>query len=282
MRSNRIAIGPSQFVHSGFPEPVAAHILVARRSPGARPTPACWPCSKEESVPLSEHEQRLLEQMERALYAEDPKFASSLRGKDPRSNFRRRVLMASVGFIVGVVLLMTGLVAQDIAGQRDRLRRDAGVRVLRADELPRRDDRAQLGVVEGGAVRKPRPGPQGPQRPRPARPHGAAGGALEPPSRRTAADLLRRSLRSLTASSVDAAERPAERSRRGLTRGQPRGPRRPARPRTAPTSRSTPTWSTAAAGAPATGPTGRRSRRGAASTSTSARRSPTSPGITGA
>ncbi|HUR75982.1 MAG TPA: DUF3040 domain-containing protein, partial [Sporichthya sp.] len=27
-------------------------------------------------MPLSEHEQRLLEQMERALYAEDPKFVS--------------------------------------------------------------------------------------------------------------------------------------------------------------------------------------------------------------
>jgi predicted lipid-binding transport protein (Tim44 family) len=63
-------------------------------------------------VPLSEHEQRLLEQMERALYAEDPKFASSLRGKDPRSNFRRRVLLAGLGFVVGIVLLMTGLVAQ--------------------------------------------------------------------------------------------------------------------------------------------------------------------------
>jgi DUF3040 family protein len=63
-------------------------------------------------VPLSEHEQRLLEQMERALYAEDPKFASSLRGKDPRSNFRRRVLLAGFGFVVGIVLLMTGLVAQ--------------------------------------------------------------------------------------------------------------------------------------------------------------------------
>jgi hypothetical protein len=63
-------------------------------------------------VPLSEHEQRLLEQMERALYAEDPKFASSLRGKDPRSTFRRRVLISSVGFVAGVVLLMTGLVQQ--------------------------------------------------------------------------------------------------------------------------------------------------------------------------
>ena len=63
-------------------------------------------------MPLSEHEQRLLEQMERALYAEDPKFASSLRGKDPRSMFRRSVLISSVGFIAGVVLLMTGLVQQ--------------------------------------------------------------------------------------------------------------------------------------------------------------------------
>ncbi len=65
-------------------------------------------------MPLSEHEQRLLEQMERALYAEDPKFASSLRGKDPRSNFRRRALLAGLVFLVGVVLLMTGLVAQQV------------------------------------------------------------------------------------------------------------------------------------------------------------------------
>ena len=65
-------------------------------------------------MPLSEHEQRLLEQMERALYAEDPKFASSLRGRDPRSNFRRRMILAGFGLIVGVVLLMTGLVAKII------------------------------------------------------------------------------------------------------------------------------------------------------------------------
>jgi hypothetical protein len=62
-------------------------------------------------VPLSEHEQRLLEQMERALYAEDPKFATSLRGSDPRRRSRRRIAIASVGFALGVVLLMTGLVA---------------------------------------------------------------------------------------------------------------------------------------------------------------------------
>jgi predicted tellurium resistance membrane protein TerC len=63
-------------------------------------------------VPLSEHEQRLLEQMERALYAEDPKFVSSLRGTDLRSHYRRRALASAVGFVLGVVLLMTGVVSQ--------------------------------------------------------------------------------------------------------------------------------------------------------------------------
>lgn len=62
-------------------------------------------------MPLSEHEQRLLEQMERALYAEDPKFVSSLRGTDLRSHYRRRALASAVGFVLGVVLLMTGVVS---------------------------------------------------------------------------------------------------------------------------------------------------------------------------
>jgi Protein of unknown function (DUF3040) len=65
-------------------------------------------------VPLSEHEQRLLEQMERALYAEDPKFASSMRGADARRHHRRRILLAVAGFVAGVVVLFTGLVQQII------------------------------------------------------------------------------------------------------------------------------------------------------------------------
>jgi hypothetical protein len=65
-------------------------------------------------VPLSEHEQRLLEQMERALYAEDPKFASALRGADLRTRFRRRAYQAGAGFVLGVALLMTGLVVKNI------------------------------------------------------------------------------------------------------------------------------------------------------------------------
>ena len=68
-------------------------------------------CDRQEvEVPLSDNEQRLLEQMERALYAEDPKFATSLRGADPRTHHRRRVVKASVGFLAGIALLIVGLV----------------------------------------------------------------------------------------------------------------------------------------------------------------------------
>jgi hypothetical protein len=59
-------------------------------------------------VPLSEHEQRLLEQMERALYAEDPKFASSLRSAGPRPGSRRKAVVGVLAALVGFGLLITG------------------------------------------------------------------------------------------------------------------------------------------------------------------------------
>ncbi|WLP90393.1 DUF3040 domain-containing protein [Gordonia sp. NB41Y] len=59
-------------------------------------------------MPLSEHEQRMLEEIESALYAEDPKFASSVtRRRLGRSPGRRRV-QAAVVFVVGLVLLVVG------------------------------------------------------------------------------------------------------------------------------------------------------------------------------
>ena len=63
-------------------------------------------------MPLSEEELRLLEQMERALVEEDPKLASTLRGTAFRRAARRRAIVAGVCFVVGVVVLMTGAVAQ--------------------------------------------------------------------------------------------------------------------------------------------------------------------------
>lgn len=61
-------------------------------------------------MPLSEEELRLLEQMERALVAEDPKFASTLRGTKMRQHARRQVIGGVLVFVVGVALLMSGAV----------------------------------------------------------------------------------------------------------------------------------------------------------------------------
>ena len=60
-------------------------------------------------MPLSEHEQRLLDQIERALYAEDPKFASSVRGARLRRPSRRRRLQGIALFVLGVALLVLGV-----------------------------------------------------------------------------------------------------------------------------------------------------------------------------
>src|SRR5258708_31283714 len=61
-------------------------------------------------MPLSDHEQRLLDQIERALYAEDPKFAHAVRSTDPQVHYKRRIVKAALGFVLGVCALMAGLV----------------------------------------------------------------------------------------------------------------------------------------------------------------------------
>ena len=61
-------------------------------------------------MPLSEHEQRLLDQIERALYAEDPKFASTVRSTDLRTHMRRRLRRAGIVLALGFVLLVAGAV----------------------------------------------------------------------------------------------------------------------------------------------------------------------------
>jgi hypothetical protein len=64
------------------------------------------------AVPLSEHEQRQLEQIEQALYADYPKLAQAVRAKDPRIHYKRRVVYAAIGFLLGVGLLLAGVVSK--------------------------------------------------------------------------------------------------------------------------------------------------------------------------
>ncbi|GAB3223311.1 DUF3040 domain-containing protein [Mycolicibacterium hippocampi] len=60
-------------------------------------------------MPLSDHEQRMLDQIESALYAEDPKFASSVRGGTLRTPSTRRRLQGAALFVAGLAMLVSGV-----------------------------------------------------------------------------------------------------------------------------------------------------------------------------
>ncbi len=119
-----------------------------------------------EDVPLSEHEQRLLEQIEQSLLADDPKFVKVVR-TDLRTHHRRRLIRAGVLFALGLGTLLAGAVTKiipvGVAGfvvmlaalllglstwQRLSGRRSpaaaAGPRLPRADRAPRRSLRTVL------------------------------------------------------------------------------------------------------------------------------------------
>lgn len=57
-------------------------------------------------MPLSEYEQRVLEQMERQLTSDDPRLANTLtsRGRKPMG----RLVLAGVGALVGLLMLVFG------------------------------------------------------------------------------------------------------------------------------------------------------------------------------
>ena len=60
-------------------------------------------------MPLSDHEQRMLDQIESALYAEDPKFASSVRGGSLRAPTTRRRIQGAALFVIGLAMLVSGV-----------------------------------------------------------------------------------------------------------------------------------------------------------------------------
>jgi hypothetical protein len=65
-------------------------------------------------MPLSEHEQKLLEQLEKQLHEDDPKFANSM-GSDPgRSWSTRHVVIGVLCALAGIFLLLVGVTLQNI------------------------------------------------------------------------------------------------------------------------------------------------------------------------
>lgn len=61
-------------------------------------------------MPLSDEEARLLQQLEQSLAAEDPDFASTLRGSKQAARNRKVLIVAGLGFVVGVGVLFAGAV----------------------------------------------------------------------------------------------------------------------------------------------------------------------------
>ncbi|NUT31948.1 MAG: DUF3040 domain-containing protein [Hamadaea sp.] len=103
-------------------------------------------------MPLSEHEQRLFEQIERSL-AEDPKFASAVRSSDPRFHARRRMIIAGLVVAAGLALVVyaaiDGNTAIGVAGFVIMLLAAAfGIQSQRKVHTP------QLRAVDGTATRR--------------------------------------------------------------------------------------------------------------------------------
>ncbi|MGI8774795.1 MAG: DUF3040 domain-containing protein [Actinomycetota bacterium] len=65
-------------------------------------------------MPLSDREQRILQEIEKSLYQEDPSFAREVKRNAPRMADRRRVLLGAAavvaGFLVLIGFFVTGLV----------------------------------------------------------------------------------------------------------------------------------------------------------------------------
>ena len=140
-------------------------------------------------MPLSEHEQRLLDQIERALYQEDPKFASTVRQTDLRTHMRRRLRRAALVLALGFVLLLAGVVIS----QPDRVGVAGFVVMVGALLLAMTAGSGSAGPAAPtlhavGSPERPAPPDGRPPQARPGRPareqrrhHGAARGALEAP-----------------------------------------------------------------------------------------------------
>jgi hypothetical protein len=62
---------------------------------------------------LSDHEKRMLAEMEAALVAEDPRLVSTLNGRE-RTPKGSRALLGLASILVGMVVLLSGLIAQII------------------------------------------------------------------------------------------------------------------------------------------------------------------------
>ena len=66
-------------------------------------------------MPLSDHEQRILEEIERRLAEEDPKLVEQVGRTDLYTHLARRIRLAALAFVVGFLLILLFVVSPWIA-----------------------------------------------------------------------------------------------------------------------------------------------------------------------
>ena len=113
-------------------------------------------------MPLSEYEQRVLEQMERALTSDDPRLANTLQA--PRRRRRGRSAGPSVGVVGGLLLLVLGAAtSQTWLGVVGFVLMFAGVVLV--FQSPRSSRRGPVGTVDAdGRVRPAAPAAAAPRK----------------------------------------------------------------------------------------------------------------------
>lgn len=65
-------------------------------------------------MPLSEHEQQLLAQLEKQLHADDPRFVTSMGSRAVRGASTRNIVLGIVIAVVGLLVLLGGVVIDSI------------------------------------------------------------------------------------------------------------------------------------------------------------------------
>jgi len=115
-------------------------------------------------MPLSEHEQRILAEIERRLLEEDPKFAQQV-GSSFRAHLARRMKLAIVAFLIGLVVVVVGFTKSPYLGLAGflmmigavlvfvhALRRRASSERRPGDAAPSQDPHKQRGRRRGGGL----------------------------------------------------------------------------------------------------------------------------------
>lgn len=120
---------------------------------------------------LSEREQQMLDQMEQALRAEDPRFASQMNGSSRLPEDRRRLLVGGLGALAGLGLVILGINTTMWIGVAGFVLIVAAVAFALAPRKGGGSDEGLAVVADDGSVqqprraKKPRRRPQGAARP---------------------------------------------------------------------------------------------------------------------